>query len=301
MSPVVTPNEPLFPVLLNRSTFGVKESYMYFTKRPAHLYLAVSIIGALMLLSLSASANQPTSPVYDSASVVSVSGRVESVEEHQCSFGWSNQHAPTRWLGTHTILSTEYGTLDVHLGPSSYLKENHFTLTPGDEIEVTGSKVNGGRNVIVIAKELEKGSRFLELRDKNGRPYWDLGTTRSTSPPPSGTASAGGTTTELVNTMASHQFKSSNDLLRDCQQPEVSSAGLCAGYILGVLDVINLEQNSGATTLESVNVCLPLTLDVWQATNTIKRYIFEHPEARKLQASELVLRAAGQIWGCPGK
>jgi hypothetical protein len=30
-------------------------------------------------------------------------------------------------------------------------------------------------------------------------------------------------------------FKSGNDLLHDCQQSEMSSAGICMGYILGVL------------------------------------------------------------------
>ena len=114
-------------------------------------------------------------PIYDPATVVTVSGSVQTVEQHLCSLGWGNassQAQPESWLGTHVMLMTNYGILDAHLGPSSFLKDHDFNLEKGDEIEVTGSKFAGKLPVIMIAKELKKGQRFLELRDRDGQPMW---------------------------------------------------------------------------------------------------------------------------------
>jgi hypothetical protein len=37
-------------------------------------------------------------------------------------------------------------------------------------------------------------------------------------------------------TISVQRFKSGDDLITDCQRPQMSSAGICTGYILGVLD-----------------------------------------------------------------
>jgi hypothetical protein len=122
------------------------------------------------------SANQLAMPIYDSARVVTVSGTVQAVEQHQCSLGWKGQGSkvihPGTWVGTHAILSSEYGILDVHLGPTTFLNQHHFALAKDDQIEVTGSKFAEHLPVLIIAKELKKGQSFLELRDITGKPLW---------------------------------------------------------------------------------------------------------------------------------
>jgi hypothetical protein len=130
----------------------------------------------LIFLTCGVSAQQPASPIYDSATVVTITGTVQAVEQHQCSLGWrgraSNVIHPATWVGTHAILSTEYGIVDVHLGPPRFLEQHHFTLAKDDQIEVTGSKFAELLPVLIIAKELKRGHSFLELRDNTGKPLW---------------------------------------------------------------------------------------------------------------------------------
>jgi hypothetical protein len=130
----------------------------------------------LIFLTCGVSAQQLVRPIYDSATVVTVTGTVQAVQQHQCSFGWRGQdskviHQAT-WVGTHAILSTEYGVVDVHLGPPTFLEQHRFTLAKDDQIEVTGSKFAEHLPLLIIAKELKKGQSFLELRDNTGKPLW---------------------------------------------------------------------------------------------------------------------------------
>lgn len=126
----------------------------------------------VVVFALAVTARQRATPVYDPATVVTVSGTVETVDQHQCSFGWGGYPSRTGWLGTHVMLRTGYGVLDAHLGPSLFLKQHDFIPLKGDELEVTGSKFAGELPVILIVKELKKGRRFLELRDRSGQPLW---------------------------------------------------------------------------------------------------------------------------------
>lgn len=102
----------------------------------------------------------------------------------------------------------------------------------------------------------------------------------------------------------SFNFKSGNDLLHDCEQPEMSSAGVCIGYILGVLDMISTEQDSSRAEerlSKDGDVCLPPTIDGWKVRDVVKKYLVDHPEARNLHASRLVWMAVVKVWGCPAK
>lgn len=108
-------------------------------------------------------------PRFDPMTVVTVLGSVQSVEEHRCPLA-GERAVP--WMGTHALLRTAYGNLDVHFGPSSFLKMHHFSVVPGDELQVTGSKFAGELPVTLIASEVKKGRVFLELRDRNGEPLW---------------------------------------------------------------------------------------------------------------------------------
>lgn len=137
--------------------------------------LALGFVG-LIFLTCGISAQQLLGPIYDSATVVTVTGTVQAVEQHQCSLGWRGQGSkvirPATWVGTHAILNTEYGIVDVHLGPPKFLEQHHFILAKDDQIEVTGSKFAEHLPVLIIAKELKRGRSFLELRDNTGKPLW---------------------------------------------------------------------------------------------------------------------------------
>lgn len=119
---------------------------------------------------------------------VSITGTVEEVELVSAPQGSVGRPpppmcgiCPLEQTGTHISLKTVDGTMVVHVGPAAYLESQNFSLTQGDEVTVTGSKVHQGANFL-IAGEIKKGDRVLELRDANGFPlWWGLGSGRPPS------------------------------------------------------------------------------------------------------------------------
>lgn len=104
--------------------------------------------------------------MYNPANETTLKGTVEEVTTVTGRRGWN---------GTHLTLKTEDKTIDVHLGPASFLKEKGFSLAKGDQIEVTGAKTEFGASEALIAREVKKGSETLILRDAQGVPKWSRG------------------------------------------------------------------------------------------------------------------------------
>jgi mono/diheme cytochrome c family protein len=100
---------------------------------------------------------------YNPAAETTVKGTVEQVQQSGSGAGWT---------ATHLRLKTESGIVDVRLGPSSFLTEKNFTISKGDQIEVTGSEMNYNGAEVLVAREVRKGNQVLMLRNKNGVPLW---------------------------------------------------------------------------------------------------------------------------------
>ncbi len=100
---------------------------------------------------------------YDPKTETTIKGTVDDVQQ------LPGKGAAT---GTHLMLKTESGTVDVHVGPTSYLAKQQFSFAKGDQIEVTGSKI--GTDTI-IAREIKKDGKALTLRDTQGIPAWSRG------------------------------------------------------------------------------------------------------------------------------
>ena len=79
--------------------------------------------------------------------------------------------------GNHNILELvlqgKTQTSSVFLCPKSYLTAMGIELKPGDEVEVTGSKVQQNGSDVVLARELVKGNDTLVMRDDKGIPVWN--------------------------------------------------------------------------------------------------------------------------------
>ena len=101
--------------------------------------------------------------MYNPATETTVKGTVEEVQTISGRRGWH---------GTHLMLKTGDKTIDVHLGPESFLKGKGFSLAKGDQVEVVGSKVNLRGGEAVIEREVRKGGETLGLRDEKGIPQW---------------------------------------------------------------------------------------------------------------------------------
>ena len=61
-------------------------------------------------------------------------------------------------------------TVRVVLGSMRYLMEQDFNPKAGDEVAVTGYKVND--SVVAITVTLSNTGKVLRLRDESGRPVW---------------------------------------------------------------------------------------------------------------------------------
>jgi hypothetical protein len=108
-------------------------------------------------------------PKYNPSTEVTVKGAVEKVTEDANPMGWS---------GTHLTLKTGTETLDVHLGPSDFLREKKFEIATGDQVEVIGTKIKYEGADALLAREIKKGDKSLILRNAQGIPQWSAGRRR---------------------------------------------------------------------------------------------------------------------------
>jgi hypothetical protein len=72
-------------------------------------------------------------------------------------------------VGAHMSVQTVYGPVDVHLGSAKLLEQNHFTVSVGDSIRVTGEVVSLGSSSTFAARIVEDGSQSITVRDTKGR------------------------------------------------------------------------------------------------------------------------------------
>ena len=102
--------------------------------------------------------------MYDPATVVTVSGVVESTDTVAAERGMG--------YGVHLKLKTDKETVSVHLGPGWFMEKQETKIIVGDTIEVKGSRLTMENAPVIIAAEVRKGSSILKLRDENGVPVW---------------------------------------------------------------------------------------------------------------------------------
>lgn len=120
--------------------------------------------------------------LYNTATESTIKGTVEEVQQITPQMRTQGNAAspmfarcPRGWNGTHLSLRTEQGAVIVHVGPATYLENKNFSVAKGDELTITGSKVQYQGNDFLIAKEIKRGDQVLTLRDAKGFPLWSGG------------------------------------------------------------------------------------------------------------------------------
>lgn len=83
------------------------------------------------------------------------------------SFTPSSQVPP---LGSHVMIQTASGLVDVHLGNPTVLKRNDMILAAGDSVRIAGEDQRYGSGSFFAARVLEKGSQSVTLRNSRGIP-----------------------------------------------------------------------------------------------------------------------------------
>jgi hypothetical protein len=133
----------------------------------------VALAGLLAATTPEAESAEPA-PRYDPATVVEIQGKVSAIREMPQTHSLS---------GLHLIVSTKTGEIDAYLGPIEFLSQFEIMFSPGNNVQIVGSKVKFGGRPVVLSREVRKREAFLYLRDSLGYPNWPVESIPSTSGP----------------------------------------------------------------------------------------------------------------------
>jgi len=104
-------------------------------------------------------------PKYNPATEAVFKGAVQEVRDRQCPVSGG--------MGSHVVLKLEDGsTIEVHLASKKFVDEYELVFAVGDELEVTGSKINFEGVDTIFAREVKRGNDVYVFRDKDGKPVW---------------------------------------------------------------------------------------------------------------------------------
>jgi hypothetical protein len=102
---------------------------------------------------------------YDLAREVNVVGAVSEVVKD----------SRTGPLGTHLLIHTATGTVDVHVGSAAFLELNHLSLASGDSVRVIGESFANGTDTVFLARIVQKNTTAVAVRSPHGMPLWRAG------------------------------------------------------------------------------------------------------------------------------
>jgi len=103
-------------------------------------------------------------PQYNVATEAKVEGVVQEVRQFWCPINGDE--------GTHLMLKTDTGILEVHVAPLHFLEGNDVSFRQGDQIAVVGSTVTYEGHDAMIARKITRGDQTFAFRQPNGRPLW---------------------------------------------------------------------------------------------------------------------------------
>jgi DNA/RNA endonuclease YhcR with UshA esterase domain len=135
-------------------------------RRLLALAFAVALTLLAPLVQAQKAAEQSSSdqgPKYDMKQEVTVKGTVEEVKEVP---------NPKGQIGIYLMVKSGEQVLEVRLCPNSFLKEFEVVFHKGDQLTITGSKVQVNEKDVILAREIEFGNNKVVLRDPQGVPVW---------------------------------------------------------------------------------------------------------------------------------
>jgi hypothetical protein len=105
---------------------------------------------------------------YDPSTETTINGTIEAVKtlDTMCQ------------AGTHLMLKTDKGNVEVGLGPSKFLADQKLDLKKGDQVQVIGAKANTRLGEMFMARQITSGGKTVTLRDEKGMPAWQRGMCR---------------------------------------------------------------------------------------------------------------------------
>ncbi len=110
----------------------------------------------------------PGGPRYDAANETKITGTIDQINtvDGMCH------------TGTHLVLKTDKGNMEIALGPSQFLEDQKLELKKGETVDVIGAKTTTGRGEMFVARQITAGGKTVTLRDEKGMPAWPRGMCR---------------------------------------------------------------------------------------------------------------------------
>lgn len=138
----------------------------------------VAVLAACSLLAVATPAlaqddgwgrNSEYTKKFNPKTVVTIKGKVTKIDR---------EARPLQGMdkGFAATIQTDKGEELVQVGPlwfTSYFKQK-WDVKPGDQVEVTGSRVTIGGKPVIMAMQGKKGALKMTCRSKQGKPVWDL-------------------------------------------------------------------------------------------------------------------------------
>jgi hypothetical protein len=75
-------------------------------------------------------------------------------------------------VATHVTVKTATESIEVHLGPAVWLREQGINLAAGDTVEILGLRVTMRGVPVLLAREVKKGETTWTLCAGQGRRDW---------------------------------------------------------------------------------------------------------------------------------
>lgn len=115
---------------------------------------------------------------YDASTEATFTGTVERIRTGGPGrLGWLMRvhtlglgHTGTR--DTQLLVNTGTGAVEIHLGPTAFVKEQRVEINEGDRVEVIGSRLTVDEPSRVLARQIRKGDSVWTLREPTGQPLW---------------------------------------------------------------------------------------------------------------------------------
>ena len=128
--------------------------------------LKILTVVAFALVTVLVFTNGPKqrAPRYNAANEVKVDGVVQEVKLFWCPINGDE--------GTHLMLKTDTGILEVHVAPRRFLEGNGVSFHVGDKVSVAGSTVTWEGHAAMIARKITRGDQTFAFRQPDGRPLW---------------------------------------------------------------------------------------------------------------------------------
>lgn len=102
------------------------------------------------------------SALYNPANEITIKGVVQEIQDFDCPVSEFE-------LSRHLLVKTADDKVEVHLAPTRILHGQKLQFSPGDQVEVVGSKIRLAGKDGVIARELTRANETIIFRNTEGK------------------------------------------------------------------------------------------------------------------------------------